>query len=182
MSSRTLYAQHPVSLRIFHLSPVLAYVFLLPGKSSTVQCTVFYTLQPKLMHLCTAVGSMLKTLCSKWFVSRAWRFIIYTCTTAIFSRTLYAQNPVSLRNLRSLLGSRCIYVFLLLLPSSPGFCRCLNNYAIHRRRNRTYAVLQFVYVHLRHKQMNALSTEPCFPIAVEQSLLQRDYRIHLQQD
>ena len=27
MSSRTLYAQHPVSLRIFHLSPVLAYVF-----------------------------------------------------------------------------------------------------------------------------------------------------------
>ena len=59
MSSRTLYAQHPVSLRIFHLSPVLAYVFLLPGKSSTVQGTFFYTLQPKLMHLCTAVGSLL---------------------------------------------------------------------------------------------------------------------------
>ena len=71
MSSRTLYAQHPVLLRIFHLSPVLAYVFLSPGKSSTVQCTVFYTLQPKLMHLCTAVGSMLKTLCSKLFMRRA---------------------------------------------------------------------------------------------------------------
>ena len=66
MSSRTLYAQHPVSLGISHLSPVLAYVFLSPGKSSTVQCTVFYTLQPKLMHLCTAaVDSMLKTLCSE---------------------------------------------------------------------------------------------------------------------
>ena len=45
MSSRLLYAQHPASLRIFHLSPVLAYVFLSPGKSSTVQCTVFYTLR-----------------------------------------------------------------------------------------------------------------------------------------
>ena len=56
MSSRTLYAQHPVSLGISHLSPVLAYVFLSPGKSSTV----------KLMHLCTAaVDSMLKTLCSE---------------------------------------------------------------------------------------------------------------------
>ena len=49
MSSRTLYAQHPVSLRIFHLSPVLAYVFLSPGKSSTVQCTVFYTLHPNII-------------------------------------------------------------------------------------------------------------------------------------
>ena len=60
MSSRTLYAQHLVSLRIFHLSPVLAYVFLSPGKSSTVQCTIFYTLQPKLMHLYTAVDSYAK--------------------------------------------------------------------------------------------------------------------------
>ena len=34
----------------FHLSPVLAYNFSLPGKLSTLQCTVFYTLQPKLMH------------------------------------------------------------------------------------------------------------------------------------
>ena len=33
MSSRTLYAQHPVSL---------AYVLLSRGKSSTVQCTVFF--------------------------------------------------------------------------------------------------------------------------------------------
>ena len=142
MSSRTLYAQHPVSLRIFHLSPVLAYVFLSPGKSSTVQCTVFYTLQPKLMHLCTAVGSMLKTLCSNLFMRRAWRSIIYTYTTGIFSRAFYALNPVSVRNLTFLLGSRCIYVCLLLLPSSPYFCRCLKNYAIHRRRNRTYAVLK----------------------------------------
>ena len=55
MSSRTLDAQHPVSPRIFHLSPVLAYVFLSPGKSSTVQFTVFYTLQPKLM-LSDSVG------------------------------------------------------------------------------------------------------------------------------
>ena len=38
MSSRTLSAQHPVSL---HLSPVLAKVILSPGKSSTLQCTVF---------------------------------------------------------------------------------------------------------------------------------------------
>ena len=38
---QNLYSQHPVSLRIFYLSPVLAYVFLSPGKSSTVQCTVF---------------------------------------------------------------------------------------------------------------------------------------------
>ena len=71
VSSRTLYALHPVSLRIFHLSPVLAYVLLSPGKSCTVHCTVFYTLQPKLMHLCTAVGSMLKTLCSKLVMRRA---------------------------------------------------------------------------------------------------------------
>ena len=55
MSSRTLYAQHPVSLRIFHLSPVLAYVFLSPGKSSTVHCTVFYSLQLKLV-LSDSVG------------------------------------------------------------------------------------------------------------------------------
>ena len=32
MSCRTLYAQHPVSLRIFHLNPVLAYVFYIAGQ------------------------------------------------------------------------------------------------------------------------------------------------------
>ena len=34
MSSRTLYAQHPVSLKMFHLSPVLAYVlrFFIAGQ------------------------------------------------------------------------------------------------------------------------------------------------------
>ena len=31
--------------------------------------------------------------------------LIYTCTTGIFSRTPYAQNPVSLRNFTYLLGS-----------------------------------------------------------------------------
>ena len=33
-----------------HLSPVPACDFLSPGKFSTLQCTVFYTLQAKLMH------------------------------------------------------------------------------------------------------------------------------------
>ena len=53
-------------------------------------------------HLCTAVliGSMRRTLCLKLFVRRAWRSI-YTCTAGMFSRTLYAWNPVSLRNIPS---------------------------------------------------------------------------------
>ena len=71
MSSRTIYAQHPVSL---HLSPVLAYVFLSPGKSSTLQCTTFDRLWPTIFdpdtnsvllraHLCTAVDSMRRKSC-----------------------------------------------------------------------------------------------------------------------
>ena len=47
---RTLYAQHPVSLRIFPSIPGSRLRFLSPGESSTAQCTVFYTLQPKSMH------------------------------------------------------------------------------------------------------------------------------------
>ena len=50
MSSRTLYAQHPVPLRIFPSPPGSRLRFLSPGKFSTLQCTVFDTLQPKLMH------------------------------------------------------------------------------------------------------------------------------------
>ena len=50
MSSRTLYTQHPVSLRIFPSLPGSRLRFLSPGKFSTLQCTVFDTLQPKLMH------------------------------------------------------------------------------------------------------------------------------------
>ena len=100
MSSRTLYAQHPVSLRIFHLSPVLAYVFLSPGKSSTLQCNVFYTLQPKLM-LSDSVG-----------LEPVFKF----------------QEPR---------GSGVDEA--LVVWSLQG--RCLKNYAIHRRRNRTFVVL-----------------------------------------
>ena len=50
MSSRTLYAQHPVSLRIFPPLPGSRLRFLSPGKFSTLQCTVFDALQPKLMR------------------------------------------------------------------------------------------------------------------------------------
>ena len=59
MSSRTLYAQHPVSL---HLSPVLAYVFLSPGKSSTLQCTVSDTLQSKLIVVVVVVDSHIQRI------------------------------------------------------------------------------------------------------------------------
>ena len=45
-------------------------------------------------HLCTAVGSMCRTLCSKLFIRRT-RRSIYTCATGMFSRrSLYAQHPV----------------------------------------------------------------------------------------
>ena len=50
MSSRTLYARHPVSLRMFPSLPGSRLRFLSPGKFSTLQCAVFDTLQPKLMH------------------------------------------------------------------------------------------------------------------------------------
>ena len=47
---RILYVQHPVSLRIFPSLPGSRLRFSSPGKLSTIQCTVFDTLQPKLMH------------------------------------------------------------------------------------------------------------------------------------
>ena len=50
VSSRTLYAQHPMSLRIFPSLPESRLRFSSPGKFGTLQCTVFDTLQPKLMH------------------------------------------------------------------------------------------------------------------------------------
>ena len=57
-------------------------------------------------HLCTAVGSMRRTLCSKLFIRRALRSI-YTCTTGVFSRrTLCAQHPLAQRIFPSLPGSR----------------------------------------------------------------------------
>ena len=51
MSSRALYAQHPVSLRILSSLPGSHLRFFSPGKFVTLQCTVFDTLQPKSMHL-----------------------------------------------------------------------------------------------------------------------------------
>ena len=60
-----------------HLSPVLAYDFLSRSKFSLRT------------NLCTGKGSTRRTLCSKSFIRRAWRSI-YTCTTEMFSRTLYA--------------------------------------------------------------------------------------------
>ena len=61
MSSRTLYAQHPVSI-----SPRFSPTFFYRGANPAPYSAPFFsTLQPKLMHLlCTAVliGSMLKTL------------------------------------------------------------------------------------------------------------------------
>ena len=53
-----------------------------------------------------AVASTRRTLSSKMFTRKASRSI-YTCTTEMFSRTLYAQqHPVSLRIFPSLPGSR----------------------------------------------------------------------------
>ena len=72
-SRRILHAQHPVSLRTS-----------IPDANSVILRA----------HLCTAVGSMLKTLCSKVFMRRARRSIIYTCTTGIFSRTLCVESCV----------------------------------------------------------------------------------------
>ena len=70
--------------------------------------TIFYrdannsVLLQILAHLCTAelIGSMRRTLCLALFARRARRFI-YTCTAGMFSRTLYAWNPVSRRNIPS---------------------------------------------------------------------------------
>ena len=69
MSSRTFYAQHPVSI-----SPRFSPTFFYRGANPALYSAPFFsTPQPKLMYiLCTAVliGSMLKALCSKLFMRR----------------------------------------------------------------------------------------------------------------
>ena len=52
------------------------------------------------------------------FISRAWRSI-HTCATGMFSKTLYAQHPVSQRIFPSLPGSRLHYYFLSRCKFSP---------------------------------------------------------------
>ena len=88
MSSRTLYAQHPLSLRIFRSLPGSRLRFSSPGKSSTLQCTVFDTLQPKLMHPADYYVRNIKLK----------KCVIVLHSTGTLSRvysssTFYAQNP-----------------------------------------------------------------------------------------
>ena len=102
MFSRTLYAWNTVLVRNLHLSPVLAYDFLSRCKFSTPTSTS--------TPLYSSINRLYaQTLCSKLFVRRASRSI-YTCTTGILSRTLYAWNPVSLRSFPSFAGSRQRYL------------------------------------------------------------------------
>ena len=86
----------------------------------------------------------------------------------MFSRTLYAKNPVLLRNFPSLPGSRQHFFLsrckFSALTSTPD-CTAVDSEPCARNCPREREGLYNVHVHLRHKRMNALSTEPCFPIA-----------------
>ena len=84
MFSRTLYAQQPVT-KNFHISPRFS--------PSLFYREAFSILL--LAHLCTAVlterGSMRRTLCSQLFIAdESVKVYLHTCTTGMFSRTLYA--------------------------------------------------------------------------------------------
>ena len=88
--TRTLYAQHPVSLRIF------------PCISPRFSPTIFYRDANSILlrsHLCTACSKLYaqNPLCSKLFKK--------VCTTGISSRILNAQHRIS-RIFPSLQGSR----------------------------------------------------------------------------
>ena len=57
--------------------------------------------------------------------------------------------------------SRCKFSALTSTPD----CTAVDSKPCVRNCSREREGLYNVYVHLRHKRMNALSTEPCFPIA-----------------
>ena len=65
-----------------HISPRFSPAFFYRDENSVLL----------LAHLCTAIviGSMRRTLCSKLFMMRASVYLHITCTTGMFSRTLYA--------------------------------------------------------------------------------------------
>ena len=89
MSSRTLYVQHPASLRIFQIFPSL------PGS----RLRLFIAMQIQYSDEHTFVQQY--ALCAEPCVgncSSAKLERLPTCTTGMFSRTIYAQDPVSLRD------------------------------------------------------------------------------------
>ena len=83
-------------------------------------------------------------------------FSCFYNSTAVRLRTLKAQtNAVGRRDVRNM---------KTLVDSITWQERLTNKY---RKYSSLVFIIaqQFVYVHRRHKRMNALSTEPCFPIA-----------------
>ena len=82
-----------------HLFPVSPTIFYRDANSVLLRA-----------QLCTAqvIGSVRRTLCSKFFIKRAGRsiYLHMSCTTGMLSRNLYAQHPASQRRFSSPPGSR----------------------------------------------------------------------------
>ena len=84
----------------FHLSPVLAYVFLSRGKSSTVRCTVFFY-TPAQVDAVPIMYSSINRLYAKNPVFEIVHqesvkvYHLHICTTGIFNRTLCVESCVT---------------------------------------------------------------------------------------
>ena len=86
-------------------------------------------------HLCTVVGSMRRTLCSKLFIRRALRSI-YTCSTGMFSRRTLVRSILCHKGY-SHLSPVLAYDFLSPGKFSTLQCtvRSVQQYILHRCSN-----------------------------------------------
>ena len=110
----------------------------------------------------------LRCVVVKLFVSRAWRLIIHTCKTGMFSNTLYAQHPVSPRIFLSLPGYRLRFFIAMKSRYSYEHTLCSSINRLYEQ-NPVFEIVDQesvkVYLHMYNGniQQNPLCAASCVP-------------------
>ena len=91
---------------VFHLSPVLANDFWSPCTFSVLTSTPLYSSTPTSTSLYSGINRLYaQNPVFEIVHDGSVKVVLHICTTGMFSRTLYRQNPMGLRSFPSLLGS-----------------------------------------------------------------------------
>ena len=104
---------------VFHLSSVLANDFLSPCKFSALTSTPLYSSTPTSTSLYSGINRLYAQNPVLEIVhDGSVKFYLHICTTGMFSRTLYWQNPKGLRSFPSFLGWRQWVLILMQIQCS----------------------------------------------------------------